>query len=259
MRQWGIMVAQVIAGAEAWSHEGGNAVGALVVHGFTGNPSSMREVAQLLADAGFDVELPRLAGHGTTVEEMMTTRWADWSGDAQAAYNVLASRCKKVVVVGLSMGGALTLWLAAQHPEITGIVCINPAAQPVGDEMIAGIQSMIDGGLETIDSIGSDIADPNVKESSYDATPLRPALSMFSEGVAPLALRYPQIKIPMLLINSINDHVVDPAQGTYLAEHYGGAVERVMLEQSFHVATQDLEKHIVNAKTLEFVKRVTQA
>lgn len=253
------MVAQVIAGAEAWSHEGGNAVGALVVHGFTGNPSSMREVAQLLADAGFDVELPRLAGHGTTVEEMMTTRWADWSGDAQAAYNVLASRCKKVVVVGLSMGGTLTLWLAAQHPEITGIVCINPAAQPVGEEMIAGIQSMIDGGLETIDSIGSDIADPNVKESSYDATPLRPALSMFSEGVAPLALRYPQIKIPMLLINSINDHVVDPAQGTYLEEHYGGAVERVMLEQSFHVATQDLEKHIVNAKTLEFAQRVTQA
>jgi esterase/lipase len=32
-----------------------------------------------------------------------------------------------------------------------------------------------------------------------------------------------------------------------------------MLEQSFHVATQDLEKHIVNAKTLEFAKRVTQS
>jgi carboxylesterase len=253
------MVAQVIPGAEAWSHVGGNAVGALVVHGFTGNPSSMREIAHLLADAGFDVELPRLAGHGTSVEEMMTTRWADWSGDADAAYKALSARCKKVVVVGLSMGGALTLWLAAQHPEIAGIVCINPAAQPVGDEMTTGIQSMIDGGLETIDSIGSDIADPNVKESSYDATPLRPALSMFSEGIAPLALRYPQIKIPMLLINSVNDHVVDPAQGTFLAEQYGGVLERVMLEQSFHVATQDLEKHIVNAKTLEFAKRVTQS
>ena len=83
------MVAQVIPGAEAWSHVGGNAVGALVVHGFTGNPSSMREIAHLLADAGFDVELPRLAGHGTSVEEMMTTRWADWSGDADAAYKAL--------------------------------------------------------------------------------------------------------------------------------------------------------------------------
>lgn len=253
------MVAQVIPGAEAWSHAGGNAVGALVVHGFTGNPSSMREVAELLAGAGFDVELPRLAGHGTTVEEMTTTRWADWSGDADAAYKLLTARCKKVVVVGLSMGGALTLWLAAQHPEIAGIVCINPAAQPVGDEMIAGIQSMIDGGMETFDSIGSDIADPNVKESSYDATPLRPALSMFSEGIAPLAKRYPQITIPMLLINSVNDHVVDPAQATYLVEQYGGEIERVILEKSFHVATQDLEKHIVNAKTLEFAKRVTQS
>jgi carboxylesterase len=218
----------------------------------------MREVAEALAAAGFDVELPRLRGHGTTVEEMITTRWADWSSDADAAYTTLASRCKKVVVVGLSMGGALTLWLAAEHPEIVGIVCINPAAQPVGDEMIASIQSMIDGGMETFDSIGSDIADPDVKESSYDATPLRPALSMLTEGVAPLAARYPKIKTPMLLINSVNDHVVDPNQGTFLAENYGGFVERVMLERSFHVATQDVEKHIVNAKTLEFAKRVTQ-
>ena len=67
------------------------------------------------------------------------------------------------------------------------------------------------------------------------------------------------MQVPTLLINSVNDHVVDPAQGTFLAEQYGGELERVMLEQSFHVATQDLEKHIVNAKTLEFAKRVTQS
>jgi esterase/lipase len=43
-----------------------------------------------------------------------------------------------------------------------------------------------------------------------------------------------------------------------LVEQYGGEIERVILEKSFHVATQDVEKHIVNAKTLEFAKRVTQ-
>ena len=105
------MVAQVIPGAEAWSHVGGNTVGALVVHGFTGNPSSMREIAKLLADAGFDVELPRLAGHGTSVEEMMTTRWADWSGDADAAYNTLAARCR------INAHDARNFWVLRRKPQ----------------------------------------------------------------------------------------------------------------------------------------------
>ena len=82
----------VIPGAEAWSHVGTGNVGALVVHGFTGDPSSMREIAEVFGAAGFHVELPRLAGHGTNVEEMMDTRWADWSRDAENALSELRKR-----------------------------------------------------------------------------------------------------------------------------------------------------------------------
>ena len=254
-----VMGGQVQPGAEAWTHSGTRATGVLVVHGFTGNPSSMRELAEIFAAEGFHVELPRLSGHGTTVEDMIPTRWSDWSADVEAAYKVLASRCANVAVVGLSMGGALTLWLASQHPEIAGIVCINPAAQPMADEVLAMIQSMIEGGQLTMESIGSDIADPTVKESSYDATPLQPALSMFVDGLAPLVTKYSSIKMPMLLINSINDHVVAPEQGEFLVANYGGAIERVMLERSFHVATQDVEKDIVNSRSMDFVKKITKA
>ncbi len=246
----------VLAGAEAWSHNGTRTTGVLVIHGFTGNPSSMRNLAEFFAAEGFHVELPRLSGHGTTVEDMIPTRWSNWSSDAELAYTTLASRCANVVVVGLSMGGALTLWLASQHPQIAGIVCINPAAQPMADEVLAMIQSMIDGGQVTMESTGSDIADPAVKESSYDVTPLQPALSLFVDGLAPLATKYSSIKMPMLLINSINDHVVAPEQGEFLIANYGGAIERVMLERSFHVATQDFEKDIVNSRSMDFVKKI---
>ena len=43
----------------------------LVLHGFTGSPVSMRPLAEVFADAGFAVELPRLPGHGTAVEDMI--------------------------------------------------------------------------------------------------------------------------------------------------------------------------------------------
>ncbi|HVC72922.1 MAG TPA: hypothetical protein VNC85_04050, partial [Mycobacteriales bacterium] len=58
----------LMPGAEPFRHEGGR-TGALLVHGFTGSPQSLRGWAQYLADAGLSVELPRLPGHGTTVAE----------------------------------------------------------------------------------------------------------------------------------------------------------------------------------------------
>jgi carboxylesterase len=231
--------------------------GVLVIHGFTGNPSSMRELAESFAAAGYHVELPRLAGHGTAVADMIPTRWADWSADAEAALSTLRSRCTAVVVAGLSMGGALTLWLASRHDDIAGIICINPATQPLVDEMMQAIAGMVEGGVESFPGIGSDIADQNVVESSYSETPVRALYSMFHDGVTPLSTRYPLIHMPLQLFSSVQDHVVDPKQGDFLAETYGGPVERVMLERSFHVATQDFDKHLINDGAVRFADRVT--
>src|SRR5438445_9825017 len=119
------MPSPIIPGAEPWSAKGGPN-GALVVHGFTGCPQSMRPLARAFAAAGFAVELPLLPGHGTSVDDMLTTTWDDWSGCAERAYVDLAARCQRVVVAGLSMGGTLTVWLAAHHPEFAGIVVVNP-------------------------------------------------------------------------------------------------------------------------------------
>jgi carboxylesterase len=246
----------VIPGSEAWSHVGTGNVGALVVHGFTGDPSSMREIAEVFGAAGFHVELPRLSGHGTSVEEMAGTRWADWTRDAENALGELRKRCSKVVVVGLSMGGAITLWLASRHADLSGIVCINPTTKS-SPAKLAGARLAVKAGKKFAPAIGSDISDPAVKETSYDANPLEPAISLFADGLKPLSKTYGSIKVPLLLFTATNDHVVSPKESDFLASKYAGSIERVVLERSFHVATQDVEKEIVNAKALEFAKRVT--
>jgi len=228
-----------------------------VLHGFTGNPGSMRGVAEALADAGYHVEMPLLPGHGTSVAEMLPTRWADWAGAAEAAYQQLAQRAERVVVVGLSMGGALTLRLGADHPEIAGLVCINPATQPQAPEVVEMLQGMIDAGTDIIPAIGSDIADPDSHESAYDGTPLAPLMSLVNDGLAPLGAEYPGMRQPLLLLNSPQDHVVEPAQAEYLATNYGGRVERITLERSYHVATQDYDKGLIFEATVDFANRVT--
>lgn len=244
---------EVMAGAEAWSVPGGPH-GALVLHGFTGNPNSMRGVAEALAGAGFTVELPRLPGHGTTIDDMLTTTWADWSGAAEAAYADLAARCPRVVVVGLSVGGALTAWLASRHPEIAGIVTINPLVE-APDGVVDLLQGMVDAGESVMDGIGSDIADPDSVESAYAQTPLVPLLSLLDAATA-LAAGMAQIACPVLILTSPQDHVVAPTNSDTLAAAVTGPVERVTLARSYHVATLDYDRAELEQRTVDFATKV---
>ncbi len=247
----------ILPGCEPWSSPGGGPHGVLVLHGFTGSPVSMRPLAEVFADAQFAVELPRLPGHGTAVQDMIETGWDDWLTEAERALAALQARVPdgKVVVAGLSMGGALTLALAEGHPELAGIVLINtPAAVP--DEMAAAVEEMMAGGMEVMDSIGGDIADPDADEASYGETPLRPLLTMIMAG-KDVRERLADITHPALIITSRQDHVVNPEDSDVLADNITGPVERVWLEKSFHVATLDYDQAELEAASLAFAQRVT--
>jgi carboxylesterase len=246
--------ANLIPGAEPTFIEGGP-VGVLVLHGFTGNPGSMRELAGRLAAGGFTVDLPLLPGHGTVVEDMLATGWADWSAHAAERYRILAERCEQVVVVGLSMGGALTAWLGAGHPEIAGLVCIN-AVVTVPPGMREAVSEVLASGADRFEGIGSDIAAPEVTETAYAETPLAPLLTLF-EAADEFGGRLGDITSPMLIITSRDDHVVPPDNSDVLAAAVSGPVERLWCERSYHVVTQDYDKELVFAATVDFVTKVT--
>ncbi len=233
----------------------GGPIGVLVLHGFTGNPQSMRPLADAFAAAGFGVEMPLLAGHGTKVEDMVDTNWVDWSSDAEEAFQRLSARSQKVVVAGLSMGGSLTCWLATRHPEIAGIICINPATQVAQDVRLL-VESMIADGQEIMDGIGSDVADPDSPESAYPETPLRPLRSLF-EAATEIQADLNRIACPLLLFTSPQDHVVPPADSDFLASQVSGPVERVSCDRSYHVATLDYDRDLIVERSIDFIGRVT--
>lgn len=244
----------LIPGAEPWSHEGGP-IGVLVLHGFTGNPGSMRVLAERFAGAGFTVDLPLLPGHGTVVEDMIATGWDDWLVHAEARFAALSARCEQVVVVGLSMGGALTAWLGSEHAEIAGIVCIN-AVVSVPPGMREAVQEVLATGADRFAGIGSDIAEPGITESAYADTPLAPLLTLF-EAADNLGDRMSRITSPVLIITSRQDHVVPPENSDLLAASVSGPVERIWCERSYHVVTQDFDREIVFEAAVGFAQKVT--
>ena len=248
------MTVDIMPGCEPFS-AAGSPMGVLVLHGFTGNPGSLRELAERAAASGYTVELPRLPGHGTNLDDMMTTSWSDWSSAALDAYDDLATRCQKVAVVGLSMGGTLTAFVAEQRPSVAGLVFINPLVMPPVIEMTDGLAQLIDAGIETIDAIGSDIKKEGVTEASYPATPLRCTQSLF-QALVGVQAGLSTIKAPSLLLSSREDHVVTTDNGDELEAKIAGDLERIWLEDSYHVATLDNDQELVESSTMAFLAKV---
>ncbi|HUY42328.1 MAG TPA: alpha/beta fold hydrolase [Acidimicrobiales bacterium] len=247
------MTTPILPGAEPYFHEGG-AHGVLVLHGFTGNPSSVRSLAERFAGAGYTVLLPRLPGHGTSVEDLMTTAWDDWSQAALAAYDEVAAMCPHVLVAGLSMGGGLAAMIAEQR-RVVGAVLINPLVTAPGADMSEGVRQLLEAGVETVDSIGSDVKKEGVAESSYAATPLGCVASLFA-GIKDVEANLSKISAPCLVLSSREDHVVTSDNGDALVENVSGPIERVWLEDSFHVATIDNDQELVESSALAFAAKV---
>ena len=98
-------------------YEGGSTA-VLIIHGYTGAPFEMSYLAERLNKAGFTVSVPRLPGHGTNGRDFLESGWKDWLRACVDAYLNLKAYYKTVYITGLSMGGVLTILLAAKFkPE----------------------------------------------------------------------------------------------------------------------------------------------
>ncbi len=116
-------------GHEAYSvGEGSTAL--LMVHGINFSPYVYRNLAPSLAERGFHCQVMRLPGFATPIHRYAESQSADWVAAVLAELEILRAKYDRVVVVGHSLGGAVTLnTLLQHHPAIDGVVLIAPAVE----------------------------------------------------------------------------------------------------------------------------------
>lgn len=242
--------------AEPWYHEGSDAA-ILVIHGFTGSPKAVRPWAQALAQHGWSVAVPRLPGHGTRWQDMHDVDWRDWLAEVDRELAELRKRADKVFVMGLSMGGTLTLRLAELHADISGIVLVNPSVHTERpDRHLLPILRRVALGWP---GIRNDIAQPGQDEGAYEkiSTKAAAALNDLWNVVRPDLHKVSQ---PTLIFQSTTDHVVEPSNVAYILDHVSSAdLEVVPLERSYHVATLDYDAPTIFQSSADFVRRLAGA
>jgi carboxylesterase len=245
------MTLTVIAGTEPYGADGGR-VGVLLCHGFTGSPASMVPWARHLAEQGYTVRVPRLPGHGTSVKDMNTTRWTDWFDEVDRALSELRERCDRVVVAGLSMGGCLSLLLAERRAaDVDALVLVNPAVhmKRLDLKLVPLLQWIV----PSVPGIGNDIKKPGQDEIGYDKTPLKALASQLKMWKLVRGNLH-QVTAPVLLMRSTDDHVVDETSAAIISQGVSSSVVTTLtLQNSFHVATLDLDAPLIFATADEFI------
>jgi carboxylesterase len=256
----------VLPGAEPWSSPGSLAladIGVVVCHGFTGNPTATRPLGESLATRGFAVEVLRLPGHGTHWRDMLATQYGDWRWEMDRALTDLVRRGKRVVLVGLSMGGTIALDIACARPaDVAGVVPINctiltregfiAKAAPVLEHILPVVPAGAAG------LVKNDIAKGG-SENAYDMVPARAGnsflrqLPRIREGVRELA-------VPALVAYSPEDHSVPAENSRALLQMLAGRdVTELVLARSYHLATLDHDFDLLADEIAKFAERVGKA
>jgi carboxylesterase len=240
--------------------DAGNRVGCLLIHGFTGTPFEMRSFGAFLHARGYTISAPVLAGHATLVAEMNRTQWVDWYHSVTDAYDQLIVQCTPIFAIGLSLGAALALHLAAHRP-LAGVVAMAPPIEikhplvpffktfPVLPRVIPYIKK---------NPKEDDTQDPEVRAApvGYDANPTRAARSLIQDFLPHLREDLRDIRAPALLIGARGDRTVPAPNLDYIFAHIASAdKELIWLERGGHVITRDYGKDQAMNLTAAFIEK----
>ena len=274
-----------------FSHRGGP-MGVVLVHGFSGTPGELRPLAERLARLGYSVEAPLLAGHGGSQEELAAVTWRDWVASARRALEDLRGRCPTVALVGFSMGGAITLSIAADDGDggdgasragrgIAGIVTMSALTRinnpltvllPVARRVMPYIYPLRLRGIdlskpEVIERLRDYIPDLQVDPTKpEEIAALRGAIKVSVGAVYQLdaLLRHtraslPRVTAPALLIQATHDEQIPRSSIDEIYRRIGSRDKKaVRLALSGHMVLAGPERAEVLAQVEAFLERIGQ-
>ncbi|MCE9577341.1 MAG: alpha/beta fold hydrolase [Deltaproteobacteria bacterium] len=233
--------------------------GILLLHGLTGSPYDMRVIGWQLAAQGFSVAAPVMAGHGGSVDDLARVRWQDWLAGAGVALDRLKARCRRVMVVGQSMGGLCALTLAATRDDIDAVASL---AAPLWLEGLSARVARwvapggwLHGRVQVLPKIGGSDVSVKAERRTGHGLPRIPAPSLVELGglMAEAERLLPAIRAPLLVLHGARDGTAPVACAAHLAER-GRAARVRILPRSQHVLTLDVERLAVMTELARFAR-----
>jgi carboxylesterase len=249
--------------------------GVLLFHGLAGTPAELRFIANRLTSCGHEVVVPTLAGLAGGTDLSGLSRWGDWVAEARRQFDLLAARCDRVYVGGLSAGALLALQVAVQQPsKLSGLLLFAPTNRPNGWSIpwtfnlfylvqwrplarLFRFNERMPFGIKD-DRIRSLVLTALQKENTTEIFQINgvKVLEMLRLGRATMR-RLKSIATPAIIFHPRQDDQSDLSNAALLQRNLAGMVELCVLEDSYHVVTLDKQRNFVAERTQAFIARDT--
>lgn len=233
----------------------------LLCHGYKSSPKEVEYLALFLHSKGYNVYGVRLAGHGTSPENIKDIKWQDWYRSLQIGYSALSNISKNIITIGFSTGGLLTLLNATQkknHHKIVANVSINSAIY------LVDIRARMVAGINFWNEMLNKLHLPIGKLEYVDDTPENPDINYsrnYLKGVMELEKLMDIVKeklhlvdIPTLVIQGSNDNIVNPKSGEMIFNSIAIAKKEFYLPlRNNHVIITSQDKEEIFEKINDFL------
>jgi carboxylesterase len=253
----------------------GDKPAALLVHGFPGTPAEMRPLAKSLNERGWTVRGLLLPGFGSDLDTLPRRRAEDWIRAIKEALVDLRATHNPIMLVGISMGAALSLRVVQETPA-DGLVILAPfwrlssVVWPLLPVLCRLIPSLKPFQLVNVDYHDSGVRsilkkffprinpdDPQARRKLRDF--ILPT-GMFNEirraGIAAYRAAA-QVRVPVLIVQGIKDEVARTRMTRKLLRRYAGPVRYAEIPATHDLldATQPVWG-MVRSLILEFAGRL---
>ncbi|TAN41857.1 MAG: alpha/beta fold hydrolase [Nitrospirae bacterium] len=242
----------------------------LLIHGLTGSPFELKNLARHLNRAGYTVKGPCLAGHGTSIDDLLKTRWQDWYATVREEFDLLKKGHRNVFAAGLCMGALFSLYLAYEVKEDLSAIAMLSTTLSYDGWSLPWYKFLLPVSYypplkyfysyEEREPYG--IKDERMRKHiaaalqdniiAYSKFPSRAMHELFKH-IGAVKKIIPEVKTPTLLLHALEDDIASTKNADYVERHIGSSdVRKIFLDNSYHMLTLDFQKDEVAAQTIRF-------
>jgi len=206
----------------------------------------------------------RLAGHATQPEDMIRSRWTDWTASVEDGYNILCGLTDDIFLAGLSMGGILSLLMSTRlAPRVKGVIAMSTPARMPSEYPIwfmKLISPVIRYRPKTREAPGSGWFDKAAYQDNitYEKNPVRSAAEL-KRLILEMRAALPKVNVPVLLMHSRDETYILPDNIEYIYDHLVNTSDKTKLyiTGSGHNLTRDARREQVFQTAAAFLQRVS--
>ena len=219
-------------------------------------------MGEYLQQQGYTCLGIRLTGHATHPEDMIRSRWTDWTASVEDGYHLLCGLTDDIFLVGLSMGGILAL-LMSTRLKVKGVVAMStpsrlPTDYPIW--LLEFLSRFIKFNPKTKQPPGSGWFDKAAYEEHivYAQNPVRSAAEL-KKLILEMRAALPSVNVPVLLMHSRDETYILPDNLEYIYDRLVNTSDKtkLYLTGSGHNLPRDASREQVFRSAVAFIQRVS--